>query len=107
MSAAVASPTSGPPIMTINGDNPATIQIGATYHDLGAKNYRARIPHKPRPHHSLDGATATTASFTAHEHAARQLPFRNPRATPARICVTYRLEIRDLQFANLVHSLTK
>ena len=31
-----AGGTSGPPIITINGDNPATIQVGDTYADLGA-----------------------------------------------------------------------
>jgi len=34
--AAAASATSGPPIIAINGDNPATIQVGTTYADLGA-----------------------------------------------------------------------
>jgi hypothetical protein len=37
MPAAAASATSGPPIIAINGDNPATIKIGATYAGLGAR----------------------------------------------------------------------
>jgi hypothetical protein len=34
--AAAANATSGPPIIAINGGNPATISVGATYADLGA-----------------------------------------------------------------------
>jgi Domain of unknown function (DUF5011) len=36
MPATSGDATSGPPIITINGDNPATIQVGSTYADLGA-----------------------------------------------------------------------
>jgi Domain of unknown function (DUF5011) len=36
MPGAAATATSGPPIITINGNNPTTVSVGATYQDLGA-----------------------------------------------------------------------
>jgi hypothetical protein len=36
MPGAAVTATSGPPIITISGDNPATVTFGAIYADLGA-----------------------------------------------------------------------
>jgi hypothetical protein len=83
--AAVASATSGPPIIALNGDNPATVNVGATYADLGATITQPTADKSLGITTLVDGATTTQITLDTSKPGDHTIRYTSPtpRALPA------------------------
>ena len=67
---------SGPPIITINGDNPATIQVGSSYADLGATITGPTADLNLGFTTLLDGATTTSIQLDTSSPGQHTIEYR-------------------------------
>jgi hypothetical protein len=75
MPGAAVTATSGPSIITINGDNPATVNVGATYADLGAQIAAPQQDLNLGIHLYVDGTPASAVQLDTSKPTTHKIDY--------------------------------
>jgi hypothetical protein len=76
MPTGATSTPEGSPILTLNGDNPATVNVGATYADLGANITGPTTDLNLGLSTLLDGATTTSLLLDTSKAGTHTIEYR-------------------------------